>query len=119
MPQGGGAGVQPGLPPALNIIALSGFAASLSTRALDPVMPRIASEFSVSIATAAGLAAITAFTFAVVQPAIGALADLFGKARLMIVCLALLGFASLLFGLVVIMPILGHASWHAYRDLVE
>ena len=24
-----------------------------------------------------------------------------------------------LFGLVVIMPILGHASWHAYRDLVE
>ena len=31
----------------------------------------------------------------------------------------LLGFATLLFGLVVIMPILGHASWHAYRDLVE
>jgi carbonic anhydrase/acetyltransferase-like protein (isoleucine patch superfamily) len=24
-----------------------------------------------------------------------------------------------LFGLVVIMPVLGHASWHAYRDLVE
>ncbi len=37
----------------------------------------------------------------------------------MIVFLCLLGFATLLFGLVVIMPILGHASWHAYRDLVE
>lgn len=36
-----------------------------------------------------------------------------------IVLLTLLGFATLLFGLVVIMPILGHASWHAYRDLVE
>lgn len=36
-----------------------------------------------------------------------------------IVMLTLLGFATLLFGLVVIMPVLGHASWHAYRDLVE
>ena len=36
-----------------------------------------------------------------------------------IVVLTLFGFVTLLFGLVVIMPILGHASWHAYRDLVE
>ena len=36
-----------------------------------------------------------------------------------IVGLTLLGFATALFGLVLIMPILGHASWHAYRDLVE
>lgn len=36
-----------------------------------------------------------------------------------IVALTLLGFATLLFGLVVLMPLLGHASWHAYRDLVE
>ena len=96
MAQSDGASAPAALPPALNIIALSGFAASLSTRALDPVLPRIASEFSVSITTAAGLAAVSAFTFAVVQPAIGALADMFGKARVMIVCLALLGFSSLL-----------------------
>lgn len=37
----------------------------------------------------------------------------------LIVTLTLLGFATLLFGLVVLMPILGHASWHAYRELVE
>ena len=37
----------------------------------------------------------------------------------LIVALTLFGFATLLFGLVVIMPILGHASWHAYHDLVE
>lgn len=36
-----------------------------------------------------------------------------------IVTLTLLGFATLLFGLVIIMPVLGHASWHAYHDLVE
>ncbi len=31
----------------------------------------------------------------------------------------LLGMASLLLGLVLVIPMLGHASWHAYRDLVE
>jgi uncharacterized membrane protein len=29
------------------------------------------------------------------------------------------GLGSLLLGLVVVMPMLGHASWHAYRDLVD
>ncbi|NJD25880.1 MAG: DUF2189 domain-containing protein [Betaproteobacteria bacterium] len=37
----------------------------------------------------------------------------------LIVVLTVVGFATLLFGLVLIMPLLGHASWHAYRDLVE
>lgn len=37
----------------------------------------------------------------------------------LIVVLTLIGFATALFGLVLIMPILGHASWHAYRELVE
>lgn len=31
----------------------------------------------------------------------------------------LLGLGSLLLGLVAVMPMLGHASWHAYRDLVD
>ena len=79
------------LPPALNIIALATFAASLSARALDPVLPHVADDFGVTIATAAGFAAVFAFTFAIIQPVLGATADLFGKARLMIVCLVLLG----------------------------
>lgn len=37
----------------------------------------------------------------------------------LIVVLTMTGFATLLFGLVVLMPMLGHASWHAYRELVE
>ncbi len=36
-----------------------------------------------------------------------------------ILALTMLGMASLLIGLAVVMPLLGHASWHAYRDLVD
>src|SRR6266851_4109171 len=84
------------MPPVLNIIALSTFAASLSARALDPVLPHVASDFNVSIAAAAGFASVFAFTFAIIQPVLGAAADLFGKARLVILCLVLLGLANLL-----------------------
>ena len=37
----------------------------------------------------------------------------------LIVGLTLLGMATLMVGLVVVVPWLAHASWHAYRDLVE
>ena len=37
----------------------------------------------------------------------------------MIAALTALGFATLLFGLIVVLPLLGHATWHAYRDLVK
>jgi predicted MFS family arabinose efflux permease len=94
------------LPPALNIIALTTFAASLSARALDPVLPHIAGEFGVSIATAAGFSAVFAFTFAIVQPVLGAAADMFGKARLMVVCLVLLGAASVLGAMATSFPML-------------
>lgn len=33
--------------------------------------------------------------------------------------LTLLGLGTLLLGLIVALPLLGHASWHAYRDLVD
>ncbi|MGJ5180351.1 MFS transporter [Bradyrhizobium oligotrophicum] len=93
-------------PPAVNIIALAGFSAALSTRALDPVLPHVAEDFSVSIATAAGIAAGYALIYALIQPAIGAAADLFGKARLMTMCLALLGVASILGALATSFPLL-------------
>ncbi|MBL8442651.1 MAG: DUF2189 domain-containing protein [Zoogloeaceae bacterium] len=38
---------------------------------------------------------------------------------MLIVVLTLVGFLTFHLGLVVVMPILGHASWHAYRALVE
>ena len=94
------------MPPALNIIALATFSAALSARALDPVLPHVAADFSVSIATAASFAAAFAFTFAIIQPVLGAMADMFGKARLMIVCLVLLGLANILGAMATSFPLL-------------
>jgi len=37
----------------------------------------------------------------------------------LILILTLIGYAPLLCGLLVIAPLLGHATWHAYRDLVR
>jgi uncharacterized membrane protein len=37
----------------------------------------------------------------------------------LLMTLTLAGMASLMLGLVVVVPWLGHASWHAYRDLVD
>jgi uncharacterized membrane protein len=37
----------------------------------------------------------------------------------LIVGATLLGFLSFHIGLAVLMPVVGHATWHAYRDLVE
>ncbi|NQZ52757.1 MAG: DUF2189 domain-containing protein [Piscirickettsiaceae bacterium] len=37
----------------------------------------------------------------------------------LIVLLTAIGFATFLVGMIVIYPLLGHATWYAYRDLVE
>jgi uncharacterized membrane protein len=37
----------------------------------------------------------------------------------LLLVMTLLGLCSLLLGLVFVVPLLGHASWHAYRDLVD
>ena len=37
----------------------------------------------------------------------------------LIVALTGIGLATALVGLVVTMPVIGHATWHAYRDCVE
>jgi uncharacterized membrane protein len=36
-----------------------------------------------------------------------------------IVALTVLGFALFFVGLMVVAPVIGHATWHAYRALVE
>lgn len=37
----------------------------------------------------------------------------------LIVALTAIGFVTLLLGMVIVAPLLGHATWHAYRDLVR
>ena len=36
----------------------------------------------------------------------------------LIAALTAIGFATFLFGLAIVLPLLGHATWHAYRDLI-
>ena len=79
----------------LNLIALIGFASSLFTRTADPIIPQIAAGLHVEPATAALLSTAYALPYALVQPVLGVLADMFSKARLMLICLAVLALASL------------------------
>jgi uncharacterized membrane protein len=37
----------------------------------------------------------------------------------LIVSLVAFGFAAFYVGLIVILPMIGHATWHAYREAVE
>jgi uncharacterized membrane protein len=36
----------------------------------------------------------------------------------LIVVLTAIGFAPFLFGMIIVAPVLGHATWHAYKDLI-
>ena len=71
----------------LNIVSFLIFASALSVRAIDPVVPQIAADFSISTTTAALLAAAFA-AYGLAQPVLGPMADAFGKARMMIACLS-------------------------------
>ena len=46
------------------------------------------------------------------------LGTMFIWAMLIVACVAI-GFATMMIGMVLLLPLLGHATWHAYRDLVE
>ncbi len=72
----------------LNVIACVIFAATLNTRMVDPVIPQIAIDLGVEAATAALLSTAFALPYALMQPILGALADTYGKKRMMAVCLS-------------------------------
>jgi predicted MFS family arabinose efflux permease len=74
----------------LTVVALIVFVTSLFTRSVDPVIPQIAEGLSVEIASAALLSTAFALPYALMQPVLGALADMMSKTRLMTVCLVLL-----------------------------
>src|SRR5215207_9499987 len=81
----------------LYVVSLVTFATSLFTRAVDPVIPQIAASLWIEAATAALLSTAFALPYAVLQPLLGPIADVWGKARVMTACLLLLtlaGFAS-------------------------
>jgi predicted MFS family arabinose efflux permease len=64
------------------------FASTLFSRAVDPVIPRIAADIGVDVKTAALLSTAFTFPYAIMQPALGTIGDFFGKTRLMNISLA-------------------------------
>jgi predicted MFS family arabinose efflux permease len=70
-------------------LGLASFASSVSMRALDPMLPIVASDLHVSLAQAAWLASAYSFPYAIMQLVLGPAADAFGKVRL--ICCALAG----------------------------
>jgi MFS transporter, DHA1 family, inner membrane transport protein len=65
------------------------FASTLFTRAVDPVIPKIAADLSIDVKTAALLSTAFTFPYAIMQPALGTIGDFFGKTRLMNISLAI------------------------------
>jgi predicted MFS family arabinose efflux permease len=83
----------------LNLIALVVFASSLFMRSTDPVIPQIAQGLDVRASTAALLTTAFSLPYALVQPLLGALADMFSKTRLMLICLLLVTASAIVCGM--------------------
>src|ERR1017187_6446699 len=79
----------------LNLMAFVIFATSLFMRSVDPVIPQIASGLNVEPTTAALLSTGFTLPYALIQPVLGALADMFSKARLIAVCMLIGGITTL------------------------
>ena len=79
----------------LNVIAFIVFASALFIRSTDPVIPLIADGLHVEPATAALLSTAFTLPYALVQPLLGALADMMSKVRLMLLCMILVTAATL------------------------
>jgi MFS transporter, DHA1 family, inner membrane transport protein len=83
----------------LNLMAFVIFATTLFMRSVDPVIPQIASGLNVTPTTAALLSTGFTLPYALVQPVLGALADMFSKTRLIAVCMLVVGIATIACGL--------------------
>ncbi|MEP7029563.1 MAG: MFS transporter [Pseudolabrys sp.] len=71
------------------------FATSLFMRSVDPVIPQIAEGLNVAPTTAAMLSTGFTLPYALIQPVLGALADMFSKVRLIAICMLILGITTM------------------------
>src|SRR6478752_5732204 len=83
----------------INLLAFVIFTTSLFMRSVDPVIPQVAASLAVTTATAAMLSTAFTLPYALVQPVLGALADMFSKTRLIALCMLIVGVATLACGL--------------------
>ena len=79
----------------LNLMAFVIFATTLFMRSVDPVIPQIANGLNVAPATAALLSTGFTLPYALVQPLLGSLADMFSKTRLIAACMLVVGVSTI------------------------
>jgi predicted MFS family arabinose efflux permease len=84
------------VPDILKIVSLVVFASTIFTRAVDPLIPKIAADLAIEPKTAALLSSAFTFPYALVQPVLGSFADHFGKTRLMNLCLMVVVLSALI-----------------------
>ena len=77
----------------LNILSVLIFSSALTVRAVDPVVPQIATDFGITPTTAASLAAAFA-AYGLTLPVLGPVADAVGKVKVMLACLVILTITS-------------------------
>lgn len=81
----------------LLLISLCGLASTVAYRSMDPLVTSVARDFMVPVTSAALLSSAYALPFALGQPILGPIGDVFGKGRILIICLWVLT-ATLVFG---------------------
>jgi predicted MFS family arabinose efflux permease len=83
---------------AIRLLALAGFNTGISLRCVEPMLPKFAGEFGVSVAAAGVVITSFALAYAVAVLLQGPLGDRFGKLRVVTCATALAGLASLACG---------------------
>src|SRR5262249_53029821 len=83
----------------LNLMAFIIFATTLFMRSVDSVIRKMGRDLKVTTAAAAMLSTGFTLPYALVQPVLGALADMFSKTRLIALCMLIVGIATLACGL--------------------
>ena len=80
---------------AIRLLALAGFNAGISHRCVEPMLPKLAEEFSASVSAASSVITTYAFAYAASLLLQGPLGDRYGKLRVVTIGMALAGAASL------------------------
>lgn len=79
----------------LAMLILTGFLSGAGMRVADPLLALIGGDFGVSVAAAAPVVAAFTLVYGLAQPVLGPIGDRIGKLRLIAICMALYGAASL------------------------
>ena len=90
----------------LPILILTGFLSGAGMRVADPLLALIGHDFAVSVAAATPVVAAFTLVYGLAQPVLGPIGDRIGKLRLIAICMALYGAASLASAFAPTLPLL-------------